>query len=700
VILGGYTDGTPRSYNAPVLTDLNPQQQEAVSHSNGPLLIFAGAGSGKTRVITHRIAWLINEGIAEPEHILAVTFTRKAAGEMKERVRVLLSSSQEEKKTARTAAGRLPYIGTFHSFGAVMLRHDGAKLGIPPGFSIFDPDDSLHVVKQVMEDRNYDKKQFNPTTIRGNISSAKNEMISPEEYVKFVQSPFEEIVADVYPRYEAELRSQGAVDFDDLQILPVKLFEEYPEVQKTYNDRYPYILVDEYQDTNMVQYKLVKLLTGENKNICVVGDDDQGIYSWRGATIKNILSFERDFPGTKVVRLEKNYRSSRNILHAAQSVISNNSERASKDLWTDAAHGERVTVYEARNDRDESAYIVRQIESHVRGGGAYKDIGVLYRINAQSRAIEEELLKSAIPYRLVGGVRFYERMEVKDMLAYLRFFANPQDEVSFQRIINVPPRKIGKKSIDTLRSVAREVSGGTINAGQLCLVMWAMTKGTVNWETYLPGGSIDESVIHAIEKSEAVGDIKQKHADVISLFGRLYEKSKKVNVREFLDEIIESVKYEDWIDDDTPQAQSRLENLYELKVVAEKHAPLGPRDSLLAFLEDVALVEQDQESEDVDTGSDDSVTLMTVHAAKGLEFEVVCMVGMEEGLFPHARSFTSRSELEEERRLCYVGITRAKNRLFITFADNRKTYGGVADRIPSRFVSEIPTDLTAFSSWN
>ena len=671
--------------------DLNPQQKEAVTHKEGPILIFAGAGSGKTRVITHRIAWLIHEGSVPAENILAVTFTKKAAGEMKERVRILLSGTQYS---------GLPYIGTFHAFGALILRKDGLKLGIPSGFSIFDPDDGLHLVKQIMDDVNIDKRQFNPSIILNNISSAKNEMISPEEYVKFITGPFEEVVADVYKGYEMELREQGAVDFDDLQILPLKLLREHPDVQQKYHERYPHILIDEYQDTNMVQYNLVKCLTGPKKNVCVVGDDDQGIYSWRGATIKNILSFERDFPGAKVVRLEKNYRSTSNILQAAQSVIQNNSERAKKDLWTDAPHGELISVYEAKSDRDEASYVADRIQEHVRSGGKLDDIGILYRINAQSRALEEDFLRRAIPYRLVGGVRFYERREIKDMLAYLRFLANSQDELSFLRIINVPPRKIGTKSIDGLRKAAREVSGDTLNAGQLFLVLWGMTNNVENWKEYLGGLEIEEALIRKFEESEEIAKIRDSFKETISLFGKLYEASHELPARKLIDEIIESTGYEDWIDDGTEEAESRLENLYELKTVADKHTELGPRDSLLAFLEDVALVEQEQESAAMtENGDKEGVTLMTLHAAKGLEFDVVFMVGMEEGLFPHSRSFTSPAELEEERRLCYVGITRARKKLYLTFAENRKTYGGISDRIPSRFIAEVPSELTEFRAW-
>ncbi|MDD3661746.1 MAG: 3'-5' exonuclease [Candidatus Dojkabacteria bacterium] len=671
--------------------ELNSQQKQAVEHAKGPLLIFAGAGSGKTRVITYRIAWLIEQRIAEPEQILAVTFTRKAAGEMKERILRLLSGQHQ---------GALPYIGTFHSFGALLLRKEGQRLGLPVGFSIYDPDDGLHVVKEVMDDLKIDKKQYNPQTVLGNISSSKNELVSPDEYRTFVQGPFDEVVSEVYPRYEETLRARGAVDFDDLQMLPLKLLQEFPEVKKKYNDVYQFVMVDEYQDTNQVQYQLVKSLVNSHKNICVVGDDDQGIYSWRGATIKNILSFERDFPGAKVIRLEQNYRSTANILRAAHAVISNNNERAQKSLWTSEGEGVRLSLYEARNEKDEATYVVRGIEHLVRSGTSLNDIAILYRINAQSRALEEELLRNAVPYRLVGGVRFYERREIKDMLAFLRFIANPLDELSFLRVINVPPRKIGKTSIDSLRKTAKEMLGEDGSVGLLFLVLWGLTAGVTDWDEYFPGLDVDAEAVDGLLERDEIQKIKEKYATVISLFGKLYEAGKRERVRCLIDLIIELTGYEEWIDDGTAQAEARLENLYELKVVADRHAALGPRDSLLAFLEDVALVEQEEKSDRGNGENGDAVTLMTMHAAKGLEFDTVFMTGMEEGLFPHARSFTSPSELEEERRLCYVGITRAKRRLLLTFSENRKTYGGLSERIPSRFISEIPEDLVEFSSWN
>lgn len=679
-----------------MLDNLNPQQKEAVLHNGGPLLIFAGAGSGKTRVITYRIARLISEGIVEPENILAVTFTRKAAGEMKERVLSLLRTQGKGPKVkSKSGFSRLPFIGTFHSFGALILRKEGRNLGIPVGFSIYDTDDSVHLIKTIMDELNIDKKQFNPNNIKSYISSAKNEMISPKDYPKYAQDPFGEIVAEIYPKYEDKLREQGAVDFDDLQILPLKLFSENKQILKKYNDQYKYILVDEYQDTNTVQYRLVKLLSGKNKNICVVGDDDQGIYSWRGATIKNILSFERDFPGAKIVKLEKNYRSTKNILHAAQSVILHNNERAEKELWTESETGDEILMYEAATERKEAKYVIDKIKELKKEGFEYSEMAILYRTNAQSRAFEEELIRNAVPYKLVGGVRFYERKEIKDIMACLRFLANPQDDLSFFRVINVPPRKIGDKSVSDIKEFTAEVSDGKVGAGLLMLIIWGSLSGVKKWKEYLPGIEVPDSLISKLESPE-VKEFSESYAKIISLFGKLYEVSMKENVRILIDEILDATKYESWIDDGTPQAQSRKENIFELKVVAERYVSQGPRDSLLALLADVALVEQDFEYEE---GTEyDALTLMTLHTAKGLEFDVVFMVGMEEGLFPHSLSFTSPSELEEERRLCYVGITRARKRLFLTFADSRKTYGGLSERIPSRFISEIPMDIVHFVS--
>ncbi len=676
-----------------MIESLNQQQKEAVLHDSGPLLIFAGAGSGKTRVITYRIARLILDKVVEPENILAVTFTRKAAGEMKSRVRQLMKENLKGKWT-----GRLPFIGTFHSFGAQLLRKEGRIIGLPYGFSIYDPDDVLHLIKQIMDDKNIDRKQFNPTVIASLISSAKNERISPKEYPSFVRGQLEEVVSDVYSEYEKRLRSQNAADFDDLQILPLQILEENPDIRKKYHTQYKYVLVDEYQDTNLIQYQLIKNIVNKHKNICVVGDDDQGIYSWRGATIKNILSFEKDFPGAKVIKLEKNYRSSRNILHAAHSVIIQNTERADKDLWTDAREGEKVVLYQAKSGKDEVEFVIDRIKEIRNEGNKLNDIVILYRTNAQSRIIEEILIRNTIPYRLVGGVRFYERREIKDLLAYLRFLANPQDMTSLVRILNVPSRKIGEKSLEELKRFAKEFCGGKYKLGVALLLLWAGKNNVKNIEKFIPSEKIAKGFKDELEKGKNL-NIYSKYEKVINLFGNLYDISKSINARLLIDEILDMTKYEKWIDDGTEQAESRKENIYELKVVADKYSKLGPKDSLLEFLSDVALVEQDSKYDD-DQIDDEMVTLMTLHSAKGLEYNDVFVVGMEEGLFPHVRSFTSPSELEEERRLCYVGITRAKKRLFLSYAENRSTYGGFGERIPSRFISEIPPDLVDFYSWD
>lgn len=683
-----------KRYNLPVNYQLNDQQKKAVEHTDGPLLVFAGAGSGKTRVITYRIANLIHKGASDPENILAITFTRKAASEMKQRVKKILSNLSEKEIKFR---GRLPWIGTFHSFGAHILHKDGKHVGISPGYSIYDPNDAISLIKSIMEEMNIDKKQFQPKSIFNTISSAKNEMITADEYPRFAQGPFQEIVAEIYPEYQMLLREQNAVDFDDLQIEPLKLLEEFPEIQEKYNQQFKYVLVDEYQDTNTVQYRLVKKLAGDHENICVVGDDDQGIYAWRGASIKNILSFERDFKGCKVVKLEKNYRSTKNILHSAYAVVSKNNERVDKELWTDAGEGEKIVVYEARNEKDEAKFIIAEIKQLKREGVSLDEVVILYRTNAQSRVLEEELLRNALAYRLVGGVRFYERREIKDLLAYLRFFANPLDDLSFQRIINVPPRRIGKKSLEEIKTISEKYCGDELGIGAFILVLWGHAGGVKNWSEYLPTIDIPKNLFEALDKGY-LKDFSEEYSELISLFGKLYELSMLVNVRELITEILDETKYVDWIDDGTPQAQERKENIFEFKVISEKFIDQGPRDSLIEFLADVALVEQDQEVDIEEDG--EAVTLMTLHSAKGLEFDNVFISGMEEGLFPHSLSFSSPSELEEERRLCYVGITRARKRLFLSFAENRKTYNGITDRIPSRFVSELPMELVDFQSWS
>jgi DNA helicase-2/ATP-dependent DNA helicase PcrA len=677
-----------------VLKDLNNQQKKAVSHDDGPLLVFAGAGSGKTRVITYRIARLIYDAVVPPQNILAVTFTRKAAGEMKERVSKLLRDQSLE--TDFAYPGTLPYIGTFHSFGALVLRKECDEVGLPVGFSIYDPNDCDRLIKNIMEELNIDKKQFNPKRIKGMISTAKNDLIGPKEYQKFVDGPMEEIVANIYPQYQDNLRARGAVDFDDLQILPLKMFMAKKPILEKYQEQYKQILVDEYQDTNLIQYKLVKLLAGSHNNICVVGDDDQGIYSWRGATIKNILSFERDFPDAEVVKLEKNYRSTKTILQAAYAVIKNNNQRAEKELWTDSGNGEKISLFEARGEKEEADFVVKRIQKLQRQGIELSDMCILYRTNSQSRPFEEMLIRKSLAYRLIGGTRFYERREIKDILAYLRFLANPLDELSFLRIVNVPSRRIGPKSIEEIKAVASKYGGEDVHGGVLLLIIWGIMGDVQDWDKYLPLIEIDEETIKSIKKSPVVAEFKQDYKELISLFGKLYDLSKNENVGVLINEILDRTKYEKWIDDDSPQAEDRKENIFELKVVADKYADQGPRDSLIEFLENVSLVENDINPEENEAG----VTLMTLHSAKGLEFEVVFMVGMEEGLFPHSMSFTSPSELEEERRLCYVGITRAETKLYLTFANNRRTYKGFSERVPSRFISEIPEDMIEIENYD
>lgn len=648
-------------------------------HTEGPLLVFAGAGSGKTRVITNRIAYLISNKGIKPENILAVTFTKKAAEEMLERITGILSD-------LRLDVSDLPTVGTFHSIGALILRRESSKLGLSTNFSIYDSDDSENLIKEIMMEMNVDTKQVKPKIVSFMISSAKNDLLSAKDYPYQHSGYIEDIVAQVYEKYESLLLGQNAVDFGDLLSLVVKLFKENPDVLKRYQDRYQYILVDEYQDTNKAQYEMIKMLAGDSQNICVVGDDDQGIYGWRGADIKNILSFEKDFAGVKVVKLEQNYRSVANVIHAAVSVIQRNVSRAEKSLWTDKEEGEKITVYQAQDPEDESRYLVDEINTLVHRGSKLKSFAVLYRTNYQSRAIEEELLRRGIPYKLVGGYRFYERKEIKDIISYLRFTHNIKDDLSLSRIINVPSRKAGPKAVATLYSFARSLG---MSAGEFLVSKYVIDNEGVE----RPEG-VTEEMLEKIRNS----DDANKHAWLSDLFGQLYCTTSKMNVLEAIKFIIDRVNYENHIDDGTEEAQSRLENLEELKNVASNYVVKSAESSTALFLQEITLIEQEQ-NKNVDEGGN-AVTLMTLHSSKGLEFPYVFMVGMEEGILPHSRSFVEEREMEEERRLCYVGITRARERLWMTFAEGRNTVGGFTQQIPSRFLTEIPEDICEYYSWN
>lgn len=638
------------------LEGLNPKQLEAALAAHGPVLIVAGPGSGKTRVIVHRIAHLILAERVSPWNILAVTFTNKAAREMKERLEALLRRSSEGVA-----------VGTFHAQCARILRRDGAVAGIDPRFAIYDDGDQVDLVRRVLREMEIDEKRFPPRSFLGNISAAKSELISPREYERRAEGYWQERVAAVYHRYQDGLAENHALDFDDLIAETVRLFREAPEVLEAYRNRYRYILVDEFQDTNMAQYQLVKLLAQEHRNLCVVGDEDQSVYSWRQADIRNLLNFEEDFPEAKVVLLEQNYRSTQTILDVARSVISANEIRKEKKLWTENQRGRGVVLYEAYNEDDEAQYVIREIERLARAERArYGDVAVMYRTNAQSRPLEDALVRFGVPYRLVGGTRFYERKEVKDVLAYLRLAGNPSDAVGLRRILNVPPRGIGDKTVSEIQR-------------------WAGRHGL--------------SLLQALERiadredDEASQPLQPRARNAVrgfvELIRLLNRASEELSTVELLDLLLEHSGYATYVKDGSEEGQERWDNVMELRTKALDYADLGPPRGLDAMLEEVSLV-QDVDSYDPDA---DAVTLITLHAAKGLEFPFVFIVGMEEGLCPHSRSMEDRAQMEEERRLVYVGITRAMQGLYLVHAYRRTLYGNPAINQASRFLADIPPEL-------
>jgi DNA helicase-2/ATP-dependent DNA helicase PcrA len=660
------------------LSRLNPQQKKAVQHTTGPLLVFAGAGSGKTRVITNRIAYLISERLVRPENILAVTFTKKAAGEMQERVFKLLRELQVKDKDQ-------PTIGTFHSIGAMMLRQNAKVIGLTPNFSIYDSNDSENLIKELLKERNIDTKEIRPKSIANFISSAKNELISPENFSLHYGGFIEDIVAGIYPEYQKQLKAQNSVDFGDLLYLTVKMLIDNVKILESYQDRYRYIMIDEYQDTNTVQYKFARLLSDKYKNICVVGDDDQGIYAWRGADIKNIQSFEEDFQGVEVVKLEQNYRSTKNVIEAAVSVIQQNNARVNKELWTAKGTGDEITIYQARDQEEEAEYVIDEIRELQRRGVPLSDVAVLYRTNFQSRIVEEELLRNGLPYKLVGGFRFYDRQEIKDILSYLRYVVNLKDELSLSRVINVPSRKIGSKSLAHLHKIAREIK---CTLGELLLGTFLATH-----DEYINKVNFDNRIIDRIrDHLEEISKYKSAYIP----FGRIYVDSKGADALEAIETVLSQIRYIEYIDDGTEQAGYKKENIEELKNVASSYVKQYGEKSLEIFLQEIALIEQEQDKNQ--DGSGMNVNLMTLHSSKGLEFNYVFIIGMEEGLLPHSRAFTNEEELEEERRLCYVGITRAKEKLYMTFAERRQTREGYSTQIPSRFLGEIPQDICEYYS--
>lgn len=619
-----------------MLESLNDYQKEAVLHKEGPLLILAGAGSGKTRVLTTKIAYLIKEYDVDARNILAITFTNKAAKEMKTRIEELIG------KTSIQAS-------TFHSFGVKILKENCEKLGYKSNFIILDSDDSLTLVKKILKDFNLDPKRFSPYMIRNKISSNKNELIMPDDYKKFVYNEEDDVVYKVYKKYQEILKQNNSLDFDDLLILPIALFKKNPDVLAYYQDRYRYIFIDEYQDTNYAQYLLTKMISAKYHNICVVGDNDQSIYAFRGANYKNILNFEKDYPDCKVVMLEQNYRSTKTILNAANSVIKNNKERKDKNLWSLKESNEKITYYKAADETDEVHYILKKVKELVASGVSYQDMAILYRTNAQSRVFEQELLKQNIPYRIIGSFYFYSRKEIKDLLAYMRLVYNPDDDLSLLRVINTPKRGIGNK---TLRSLEEEAS------------------------------LYHTSLFQAINSG--------KELAFKELILTLQQDLEKMSLTEFVDNILEKTGMRRALKEEkTLEADIRLEYLEEFKSVTKMFESRVGEISLADFLLEISLVADSEEYKD----DPNRLTLMTVHAVKGLEFSYVFLAGLEEGIFPHRNSMDTLAELEEERRLMYVAITRAKDKLFITSAKKRMLFGQENIAIPSRFIKEIDPSL-------
>ena len=626
--------------------DLNPEQKRAAKTTEGPLLILAGAGSGKTKTLTHRIAYLLASHKASPFNILAVTFTNKAAGEMRSRVAKLLGQSDNR--------GFMPYMGTFHSICVRILRQDGEYVGIPRNFVIWDEGDRQAAVKQASKQTGVNEKNFPPRLITSLISSAKNELIGHQEYAAMAEySPAQRAAAKIFPVYESMLKEASALDFDDLIGRTVAMLNSQKQLRDKWQNQFKYVMIDEYQDTNSAQYKLVKLLTGAHDNIAVVGDDWQSIYSWRGADFRNILNFEKDYPNCVVVKLEQNYRSTKNILEAAHNVIAKNSLRSEKKLWTAAGSGSPVQILQVASERGEAETIVRRIRSAVDiRARAYKDFAILYRTNAQSRALEEVFVHYGIPYRIVGGVRFYDRKEVKDIMAYLRLIYQPEDTASFERIANVPTRGIGGKSLSSFNS-------------------WRSQTG-LNLEQGLNQVSACDSIT---PKARAAFI---ELADIIASFRSQMDELMPASL---IDSLIRRLNYLESLKDGTPQGEARIENVRELLSAASEYADAG----LAGFLEEVSLV---SDLDAADMGSD-AVILMTLHSAKGLEFPVVFITGLEESVLPHSRALYEPGEMEEERRLMYVGMTRAREELYLSYAAERNLYGGRQHNPPSRFLADI-----------
>ncbi len=639
-----------------LLVGLNDEQCRAVETTEGPLLILAGAGSGKTKTLTHRIAYLISERKATPFNILSVTFTNKAAKEMRERVALLLGENPNNRSF-------MPYMGTFHSICVRLLRQDGEHAGIPRNFVIFDESDRQSAIKQASKIAHIDEKAFPPRTLGSLISNAKNDLVTPDEFSTIGNGPVHRAAAQIYPLYQKILRDNAALDFDDLIGRTVNLLQTQEHIRNKWREQFKYIMIDEYQDTNAAQYRLVKLLTGAHQNIAVVGDDWQSIYSWRGADFRNILNFEKDYPKTTIIKLEQNYRSTKAILDAAHAVITKNEQRSDKKLWTEAGEGQPIKVLQVINERAEGEAIVRRIKNAADARfRQYKDFAVLYRTNAQSRSLEETFVRYGVPYRIVGGVRFYDRKEIKDIMAYLRLIYQPEDRVSFQRIVNVPTRGIGTKSVE-------------------------------NFYAWVDAGGL--GLQHALETVKDHPSLTPKAKTGLLELGDILRSIREIlddaTVPGLLDSLLRRLDYFGYIDDGTPQGEARSENVRELLSVAQGYQELG----LDGFLEEVSLV-SDIDSYD---SQGNSVTMMTLHAAKGLEFPAVFMTGMEETVFPHSRALYDQHEMEEERRLCYVGMTRAKEELTISYATSRMLYGGTQHNPPSRFLADFDAKMEIENSF-
>ena len=618
-----------------LVDSLNDRQKEAVVNTDGPMLILAGAGSGKTKVLTTKVAYLIEEKNIDPNNILAITFTNKAAKEMKERIFKLEGNS-----------AFYIQISTFHSFGLKILKENCELLGYEKNFTILDSDDSLSIIKKIMKELNIDANKYNPKAIKNVISNNKNEIIDPEKYSLYVNTNFDEIALEVYRKYEKSLKINNAVDFDDLLILPLKLFNNNPGVLQKYQEKYKYVFIDEYQDTNEPQYILSKMISAKYKNITVVGDADQAIFTWRGANYKNILNFEKDYKDAKVVLLEENYRSTKTILNAANNVIKNNKVRKEKNLWTQNEEGSKITYYKAFDEKDESNYVVNEIKKLIEKGVNPKDICVLYRANAQSRTVEEAFLTSNISYNIVGSYAFYNRKEIKDLIAYLKLIYNNKDDVSLLRVINYPKRGIGNKAIENLA---------------------------------IKSNVLDKSLYEVIDSG--------KELDFKNMIEEIKKEESHLTLTELIDMVLDKSGMKKSLEDEKSiEADIRLENLEEFKSIAKAMEINEGIVSLEELLDKLALVSDVSEQKN---DNEDKVTLMTMHAVKGLEYDYVFIVGVEEGLFPHSNSLESNDELEEERRLCYVAITRAKKKLYLINARSRILYGKVSSNVPSRFINEI-----------